>query len=456
MYCQATRQDALQLFIEGQQAFADMERRGIRIDVPYCKHQLHGTRKREGLLNRMGRLRKAIETKKEVRNWKKEVGEKFNLDSNAQLKRHLYRRMGLTARNPEDPGVDEADLRHLKIDWLEDLIRIRKIKKVTDRLQEILREQVGGVLHPFFNLHLVKTYRSSSDHINFQNQNVRNKWAAKIIRRAFIPRKPNHCISEKDYSGVEVKVSACNHKDKNMLAYIRDPTKDMHRDQAMECFLLDAVEVSKDIRYCGKNMFVFPQFYGDYFKNCATSLWNAVPGMNLMTVSGIPLLEHLRSKGIKRYAQFEKHIERVESRFWNVYFADYRDWKEDFYGRYLKRGWFDVLTGFRCSGPMRKNEVLNYPIQGPAFHCLLWSVIQSNRFLKKHFEDCWLIGQIHDSMIIDHPENQYQDMMYEVDQIMTKKIRKHWPWIIVPLETEVERSEVGKSWWTKKEVTDAA
>ena len=47
---------------------------------------------------------------------------------------------------------------------------MRKLKKVRDTyLDAFLREQVDGYLHPFFSLHTVKTFRSSSERINFQN-----------------------------------------------------------------------------------------------------------------------------------------------------------------------------------------------------------------------------------------------------------------------------------------------
>lgn len=42
------------------------------------------------------------------------------------------------------------------------------------------------------------------------------------------------------------------------------------------------------------------------------------------------------------------------------------------------------------------------------------------------------------------------------NRIMTQDIRKHWPWIIVPLEVEVELTPVDGSWYLKKEVVEHA
>src|SRR5690606_20675796 len=102
---------------------------------------------------------------------------------------------------------------------------------------------------------------NSSDSPNFQNLPIRNPKMAKIIRSAFIPRSDRHVLVEIDYSGIEVRVAACYHKDPVMIEYINDPTKDMHRDMAAQCYLAPPEQVSKQMRYCGKNMYVFPQFY---------------------------------------------------------------------------------------------------------------------------------------------------------------------------------------------------
>jgi hypothetical protein len=35
---------------------------------------------------------------------------------------------------------------------------------------------------------------------------------------------------------------------------------------------------------------------------------------------------------------------------------------------------------------------------------------------------------------------------------MTERIRKEWPWIIVPLVAEFEITEVDQAWYFKKEI----
>jgi len=296
-----------------------------------------------------------------------------------------------------------------------------------------------------------------------QNIPIRDPEIAEIIRPSFIPRASNRQIGELDFSGVEVRVSACYNKDPNLLTYIRDETTDMHRDMAMECYILLIEQMTKDIRYCAKNKFVFPQFYGDWFFSCAQSLWVAIDRMNLKTAQGVPLKKHLREHGIRklgvldpkippRPGTFIYHLRQVEKRFWEERFAVYAQWKWDWWNAYVKKGYFDTYTGFRCSGLMDKKQASNYPIQGSAFHCLLWCLIKIQKRLKKYKMKTVLIGQIHDSVLADIAKGELKDYVEIAYGIMTKELRKHWKWIIVPIDADCEIAPVGESWFKKAKI----
>ena len=114
--------------------------------------------------------------------------------------------------------------------------------------------------------------------------------------------------------------------------------------------------------------------------------------------------------------------------------------------------YFDTLTGFRIEGLYKRNEVINYPVQGSAFHWLLWSLIRIQKLLKKYKMKSLLVGQIHDSIVGDVHKKELRDYLDIVKQVMTIDVRKHWEWIIVPLRIEAEVAPVGGSWFDKKEV----
>jgi DNA polymerase I-like protein with 3'-5' exonuclease and polymerase domains len=105
-----------------------------------------------------------------------------------------------------------------------------------------------------------------------------------------------------------------------------------------------------------------------------------------------------------------------------------------------------MYTGFICSGVMRKNEIVNYPIQGSAFHCLLKTFIKLDERMRKEKWNSHLIGQIHDSLVMDVDPNELDYIEGVLKQIVSEELPKEWPWIIVPLEIEVEVYGVDQPW----------
>ncbi len=246
--------------------------------------------------------------------------------------------------------------------------------------------------------------------------------------------------------GAGVVVRNCYHRDPTMLQYLEEGY-DLHRDMAAECYMLEADQVSKDVRFYAKNQFVFPQFYGDYYVSCAKNLWEAMRRAYLKTSDGNDLETHLGYQGIDGPRQFENHIKQVEERFWNDRFPVYRDWKDEWWEKYQKCGYLRLKTGFVCQGIYRRNEAINYPIQGSAFHCLLWSLIRMNRWLVKNKMETMIVGQIYDSMILDVVEEERGDVLAMAKQIMTVDLRRAWPWIVAPLEIDAEGSD--RNWHEK-------
>jgi hypothetical protein len=145
---------------------------------------------------------------------------------------------------------------------------------------------------------------------------------------------------------------------------------------------------------------------------------------------------------------FEDHIRQVEDRFWNERFHVYRDWRTMRVKQYKSRGWFDLPTGFVCSGVYSKNQVLNYPIQGAAFHCLLWVLIQAVKEMRRRKMRSRIVGQIHDSAVADVHRAELDDYVELITRLATVEIQKAWKWITVPLAVEVEVGE--QNWFGKK------
>jgi len=448
------------LLHQGCLALSQVEMNGMKIDVDYTQRAIQATAKR------IDKLEDELKKDEVFKTWRKRYGSRLNINSREQLGEVLFNILKYPC--PERtktgrPKTDEAILERVDIGFVAKFLKVMKLKKAKSTyLEGILRETTDGFLHPFFHLNMARTFRSSSSDPNFQNIPVRDPIIKKLVRRMFIAR-PNHRIVEVDYNGAEICCAACYHKDPVMIKYIKDDTKDLHRDMAMQCYKLKLSQVNKEIRYCGKNMFVFPQFYGDYYLMNAKSLWEAMVRLKLKTNDGTPLIKHIKAKGIKglgslypkdkpKAGTFVKHLQEVENDFWGRRFKVYNEWKKEWYDEYLENGYFETLTGFRIEAVMRRNQVINTPVQGSAFHWLLWSLIEINKVLRKHKMKSLIIGQIHDSIVSDVHKKEVKNYLEIVQQVMTQDIRKHWKWIIVPLAIEAEVAPIGGSWYEKKEI----
>lgn len=451
--------EAYQLLHDGTIALAQVEHNGIRIDVDYLTATID--RLRSDIKKKEYRFRDTAE----YAVWKRRFKDKTNLQSRSQLGWLLFDHMGYRSSARTTSGrmkLDDTVLQSIDHPIAKQFRELEKLRKATNTfLAGILRETDNGFLRAFYNLNIARTFRSSSDSPNFQNLPIRDKEIGKLIRTCFIPRDPSRRLVEIDFSGIEVGIAACYHRDPAMMKYLKDKTKDMHRDMASQCYRLDQKLVTKAIRHAGKNKFVFPQFYGDYYINCAQSMWEAADTPECKLADGRTLKQHLIDSGIPRLGKcdpesrpvkgtFEHHIKEVENDFWQNRFAVYGKWKQSWYSEYVKQGGFHTLTGFAISGVMRKNDVINYPVQGSAFHCLLWSLVRLQAEIRKRGMKALIVGQIHDSIVADVPDSEIEDFVALAHDIMTKQLPRAWKWIVVPLEVEVEVTPLGGSWFDKK------
>lgn len=453
--------EGYKLLHEGSIALSQVESNGMRIDMAY----LENAEKEVG--KKINELTAKLKQNRIYKVWKKRYGSETNLQSAQQLGHVLYEELGYNPTFSEKGNyiTDEKTLENIPNEWVEEYVAVKKLQKTKSTyLKNIHKETVDGFLHSNYNVNIARSYRLSSDSPNLQNMPIRNPIMGEYIRRCFIPRNDQYVLYEVDYSGIEVSIAACYHKDPNMLEYLKDKkNKDMHRDTACDIFLLPPDNIHKMARYCAKNMFVFPEFYGSYWAQCAPNLWSAIDRFKLVTKNEeTSLRKHLAKKGIKELGKIEKgkappgkgtffgHVRKIEEKFWKERFHVYTDWKNRWWSAYLKNGYFESYTGFAYQGVMTRNKVLNLAIQGAASHCCLNAVIEFCKYFKKHKMRSKVINTIHDSIILDVHKKEEEDVKQITRKIMVTDLLKKYPWIITPIEIEAERSET--SWYEKKEV----
>jgi len=455
----AATPEAYDLIHRGALAFSRMESNGMRVDLKYLDR---AARDVDALLAESA---EHLQSGRVWRLWTKRYGRDAKLTNKHQLAKILYTDLDFecpayTANRTEK--TDESTLEQIPLPWLREYVAYCKLEKLRSTgLANIKAEVCGEFIHAFFNLHLVISYRSSCDTPNLQNIPIRNPVIGEIIRRCFIPRKGRRLV-EIDFKGAEVRVAVCYTKDPTLMDDVINPERDMHRDMAMEIYKLKRSQVAKEIRNTAKNKFVFPEFYGSYYPQVSIDLWEDISRYNLK-VGEKSLKQHLAEKGITSLGAcnpkhdpvpgtLEHHVQQVEKRFWHKRYKVYTDWKNQWWESYLKSGGFLTHTGFYIEGVLRKNQVLNLPIQGSAFHCNLWTIIQLDDWLQRKRMRTVLISQIHDSILADVPDDEFDCYVQKVKWLVEVGVRRAYPWLIIPLSVEASATERNQSWYTKKEI----
>lgn len=476
----ATTRDANKLLLEGSLALSEIESNGVRVDMSYLEAQIQSAE------FKIKEMQAELRRDRIYREWKKLYGDKTKLGSKEQLAKVIFDVMGHERpkgtskkhRNEDGSAIKRESKYNAEVfqdvdePFVKTYFRCEKWKKLKGTyLEGIRREAVLGdndcwFVHPFYHLHKVISYRSSCSQPNFQNVIARNAELSKIIRSCYIPRKGNH-LGENDYGTQEVRISACYNGDPVLISYIKDKSKDMHRDMAAKLFgfktkwmIENADWAKKRVRDWAKNRFVFPQFYGQVHFECAKALWRGVMGGDTLP-DGTNILDHLKKQGIKelgdcepgaelRSGTFVKRVKEVEDFLWNETFTAYTAWKNRWYAEYLRKGYFNLFTGFRISGLFKRNDVLNYSIQGDAFLCLLQALVWILKATHKYKMKTLIVGEIHDSFQFDGPGSEFQDFLDLSYEIMVSKMMKSRPWITVPLEVEMEVCPQDKPWVDKK------
>lgn len=478
---------AYELFHEGVSALAKVEANGMRIDTDYLERIMGWIDRKVKKINDGLRRHPVFER------WRRAFGPKTNLGSDPQLAHVIYKVHGCQVKEwtektknlPLDKRKPAADRQSIQraIDGMDSkprravrgffrrLDQMESLKKLkSTHLKGVMNEVVNGFIHPFFNLTTsikddskggAKSYRGSADSPPVQQLPVRDPNMGRLIRRCFIPRDGNHFV-ELDFSGHEFKIASCVWKDKAMMAYAADPLKDVHRDMAAKIFGIIAERVAecKPLRYIAKNQFTFPVLYGSYYVQMAQRIWAVITKGQMRFDDGTLVLDHLKSLGITRLGAcdpnqepvpgtFEHQVRQIEKWFMSKFPKFARD-KDKWYEDYRKNAGFHLVTGFWIGGLYSKNFTLNGKIQGPAFHCLLWALIELQKELKRKGMRALITCNIHDSIIADVPEEEIQEFLTLAKEIMTVRIRKAWDWVSVLLDCEAQVSPLNQAWHYKE------
>ena len=387
---------------------SEMEWTGVGIDIAWFR----------SLKERFQRERQRVE--EEIYNT---AGERFNINSNPQLRQILFDKLQLPIRKKTStgPSTDASVLQELAEEGhaLPSLLmEYRELSKLESTYLDTLPALIlprDGRLHTSYNQTVAATGRLSSSDPNLQNIPIRRE-LGRDIRRGFVPR-PGWKLLAADYSQIELRLLAhLSHDPAFVEAF--NAGRDIHRETAAIIFGIPADAVSSDMRSRAKTI-NFATIYGQG----ATAL----------------------SRQLKITTQEAKE-------FISTYFERFRGVREYLDGMvsYAKaHGYVQTIFHRRRYIPELQERnfnirafgervATNAPIQGSAADLIKLAMIRIHERVREASLEGRMILQVHDELVFEAPEAEVEPFRALVRAEMESAAQ-----LTVPLVVDIG---VGDNW----------
>ena len=319
------------------------------------------------------------------------AGNKFNINSPKQLASLLFDDLGISyPKNNKGSYSTSAEI----LEKIEDehpivskVLEYRKLTKLNSTYVIGIIDLIAydGKIHPHFQQTVTSTGRLSCVEPNLQNIPVRDDYG-RLIRKAFIAGSNNVFVGS-DYSQIELRVMASLSEDETMLTAFSQG-KDIHRATAARVFNIPENQVSSLDRSKAKAV-NFGVIYG---------------------MSGFGLSENLKISRIEsqKYIEdyFEKHAKVKEYLDKQVEIAELDKSVRTYFGRlrYIP----EISSTRYRERELGKRLAMNTPIQGTAADIIKFAMVDVYNEINNNNLKSKLILQIHDELILECPENEFQ------------------------------------------------
>ncbi|MBW2105114.1 MAG: DNA polymerase I, partial [Deltaproteobacteria bacterium] len=355
----------------------DMERAGIKIDVPFF------TEMSERFADELASIEQRIFSL---------TGEEFNINSPQQIGYILFEKLNLPGKKKTkkktgystDVEVLTELARQHEIPSL--LLRFRTISKLKSTYLDALVSLVNPStkrVHTSYNQTVTATGRLSSSNPNLQNIPIRTE-EGRQIRKGFIA-EDNHLLLSADYSQIELRVFA-HYSDDPVLLKAFEKGEDIHSRTAADVFGLDPRMITEDMRRMAKTI-NFGIIYGMGPIKLAREL-----GISKKVAQAYLANYYERYKGVKNFKEKILLQARV-----NQYVSTLFKRR-----RYLPH--INSDNGHLKSEAER--AAINTPIQGTAADLIKMAMIKiSERLHKEHLKTKMLL-QVHDELVFEVPQKE--------------------------------------------------
>lgn len=314
--------------------------------------------------------------------------QEFNIGSPGQLAEVLFTKLqlptagikkGKTGYSTAASELDKLRGQHPIIDLI---TQYREVTKLKNTYIDTLPGQVdkNSRLHTTFGLTNAQTGRLNSSDPNLQNIPVRTELGRRI-RTAFVAGRANKLVSA-DYSQFELRLAAVLAGDKNLIdMFNRDA--DVHTMTAAEVYGRDPEDVTKQMRHAAKAV------------NFGTMYGQGPHALSVLTGMDFKSAKHFIDKYFEIRPKLKEFIEKTRAQ------AEKQGYVENIFGR--RRPTPDVKSSNFAVREAAYRAAVNMPLQGSAADIMKLAMIAIDRELRAQHNDCHILLQIHDSVLVECP-----------------------------------------------------
>lgn len=315
--------------------------------------------------------------------------QEFNIGSPSQLAHILFEKLelptqgikkGKTGYSTDAKQLDKLRDKHPIIDLITNYREVAKLKNTyVDTLPKLVDEE--SRLHTTFNLTVAQTGRLSSNDPNLQNIPTRTDLGRRI-RTAFVAAPGKKLVSA-DYSQFELRLAAVLAEDTELIDMFNRGA-DIHTTTAAQVYERSPEDVTKQMRRAAK-VINFGILYG-------------------MSPHGLGVAANMSweqaTKFIKRYKELRRPLFDYMDRL--LVAAREDGYVETLFGR--RRPMPDIKSSNFMVRQGAERAAINMPIQGTEADLMKFAMIKVQDILEADYDDCQMLLQIHDSILIECPE----------------------------------------------------
>ena len=250
-------------------------------------------------------------------------------------------------------------------------------------------------VHTTFNQNVVVTGRLSSTDPNLQNIPIRTELGRKV-REAFVP-KEGYTFIQADYSQFELRLAAVLAGDREMIdGFNRD--EDIHKRTAALIYGVPDNEVTKEMRRSAK-VINFGILYG-----------MSPHGLSVATKMSVKEAKDFIERYFKLRIKLKEYLDSI------IDFAKQHGYVKTLFGR--KRPANDINSSNYMVAEAAKRSTINMPIQGTEADLMKLSMIHLDEELEKRGLKACQIIQVHDSILLECPEDEVETVKELVKNVM--------------------------------------